>query len=71
MDDSPLIASPLCCYESPCRRQGRARLGPVERVSADCENQTITCVTCGAIGIKSRNLAVQRKAAPHASPSAD
>ena len=46
------IASPLCCYERPCPRKGRAVLGP-ERDLRGCVNQSITCLTCGATGERS------------------
>jgi len=49
------IASPLCMYEH-CRRKGRAVLGPVRRVTPDCENTPVRCLTCGCTGELSRNL---------------
>lgn len=51
----PTIASPLCSYEN-CTRKGRAILGPVVRVSEDCEHQEIECLDCPARGHFSRNL---------------
>ncbi len=55
------VASPLCMYQ-PCSRKGRAVLGPVERRTADCENRSVECVTCGVTGWQSRNLTVKGKA---------
>ena len=49
------IASPLCIYEAPCEKQGRAVLGPA-RSFAHCVNRTITCQTCGATGEESVSL---------------
>jgi len=55
----PTIASPLCSYEA-CKRKGRAMLGPVVRVSEDCENRSIECLTCGCTGVQSDNLKLKR-----------
>lgn len=51
------VASPICVSDGPCKRQGRAVLGP-ERASedGDCVNRSITCLTCGSTGEQSTNL---------------
>lgn len=56
------IASPLCSYERPCRRGGRAVLGePVRDADGECENRSVRCLTCGATGEQSVNLVISRK----------
>jgi len=50
------IPSPLCLYQrQPCKRGGRAILGPPERVG-DSEHRSITCTKCGATGGQGRTL---------------
>lgn len=56
------IPSPLCMYQPPCKRGGRAILGPPERISEDCEHRSITCLACEATGGQSRNLRRKVKA---------
>lgn len=47
------VPSPICFYERPCPKQGRAVLGePDDR--GGCVNRSITCQTCGATGVESR-----------------
>ncbi len=61
-DEPATVASPICCYQrQPCWKKGRAVLGPVERSSDDCENRSITCLTCGATGTQSTNLKAKAK----------
>lgn len=53
------VPSPICAYDKPCPRQGRAVIGPRVRVAPDCENQDVACA-CGRTGVVSHNLAVGR-----------
>lgn len=61
--DAETVASPLCSYQAPCPRKGRATYGPPMDMGEDCINRDITCLTCGARGVESRNLAAKRKGA--------
>jgi hypothetical protein len=56
--DPATEASPLCIYDGPCSRHGRAELGPERHVSPTCINRDIRCLTCGRTGVESQNLAV-------------
>ena len=55
----PTVASPLCMFDG-CQRHGRALLGPLVRVSEDCESRSIECLTCGCTGVQSDNLKLRR-----------
>lgn len=50
------IPSPICVYDAPCPRMGRAVVGPRVASSATCEAEAITCLTCGREGARSHNL---------------
>ncbi len=50
----PTVPSPICFYEH-CQRNGQAVLGPVRQVSQHCTTRSITCLKCGATGVKATN----------------
>lgn len=58
--DADTVASPLCSYQAPCPRKGRAVYGPPEHLG-ECINRSIRCLRCGATGVESRNVEVKRK----------
>jgi hypothetical protein len=53
------VASPLCFFDPPCPKKGRAVLGDLEAVDGAI-NQTIRCVTCGRSGVSSRSTDPRR-----------